>query len=328
MPDVTMTLEGRCVISEGHARQGMARPADWMLLPRLISPVAKVDFMNSVPDVPQPRAESAKIYENFPASSFASGPLFASDIAADTLGAVLDAIPDVVFFVKDMAGRYTHVNLTLVHRVGKKHRDEVIGRSVDELYSTPLGESYAIQDQRVLRGETIENHLEVQVFPNRTLGWCLTHKRPLQVNGTVHGIIGISRDLGQPDQKQPVYARLRRVLDYLQTHYAENLRVQLLAEMGDLSVAQLERHFRRVFQITPQQMLTKLRIEAAMTLLRGDDSIATISQSCGFGDQSAFARQFKATVGISPTDYRRMGTSSTGRDRIRKSFAFPEKITA
>ena len=69
-------------------------------------------------------------------------------------------------------------------------------------------------------------------------------------------------------------------------------------------MSQLERQFRRVFQITPQQMLTKLRIEAAMRMLHGNDSIAAIGQACGFSDQSAFARQFKATVGMPPRDYR------------------------
>lgn len=297
-------------------------------LPLLHRPDFEVDFMTSVPDAPQPRSEFARTYEEFKADSAATDPLFASDIAAETLGAVLDAIPDVVFFVKDVAGRYTHVNHTLVRRVGMKRREEVIGRCVRELYSTPLGDSYAIQDQRVLRGETIENQLEVQVFPNRTLGWCVTHKRPLRMQGKICGIIGISRDLGQPDKKQPVYARLRRVIDHLQVHYAENLRVQSLAELGGLSVAQLERHFRRVFQITPQQMLTKLRIEAAMIMLHGGDSIATISQSCGFADQSAFARQFKATVGMSPTDYRRLIGSVAEMDRPRKSLMFPERIIA
>jgi len=289
-------------------------------------------MMNSVPETPYPQPAVAKIYEELNDPSEAVDPLFASDMAAETLGAVLDAIPDVVFFVKDVTGRYTHVNLTLVRRVGMKHHEEVVGRCVTELYATPLGDSYAIQDQRVLRGETIENQLELQVFPNRTLGWCVTHKRPLRRQGEICGIIGISRDLGQPDQEQPIYARLRSVIDYLQTHYAENLRVQCLAELGDLSVAQLERHFRRVFQITPQQMLTKLRIDAAMVMLRSDDSIATISQSCGFADQSAFARQFKATVGLSPTEFRRVANSASSAgsvaSRTRRASTSMERAMA
>lgn len=35
---------------------------------------------------------------------------------------LFDALPDVVFFIKDSEGRYTHCNLTLVRRLGRKLR--------------------------------------------------------------------------------------------------------------------------------------------------------------------------------------------------------------
>ncbi|HEX8777155.1 MAG TPA: AraC family transcriptional regulator [Rhodanobacter sp.] len=227
-------------------------------------------------------------------------------ISADELEALFDALPDVVFFVKDVAGRYTHANLTLVRRLGLRRREEVIGRSVTELFPAAMGGSYASQDRRVLGGEVIENQLEVHIFANRAPGWCLTCKRPLRLGEGIDGVIGISRDLGQPDGRHPTYLRLRRVLAHLQERYAESVRVATLAELAELSVAQLERHFRRVFQLTPQQVLTKLRIEAAMRLLQGGDSVAAIGLACGFADQSSFARQFKATVGMSPRDYRKL----------------------
>jgi len=227
-------------------------------------------------------------------------------IPANELEALFDALPDVVFFVKDVAGRYTHANLTLVRRLGLRRREEVIGRSVTELFPAAMGGSYASQDRRVLGGEVIENQLEVHIFANRAPGWCLTCKRPLRLGEGIGGVIGISRDLGQPDGRHPTYPRLRRVLAHLQEHYAESVRVATLAGLAELSVAQLERHFRRVFQLTPQQVLTKLRIEAAMRLLQGRDSVAAVGMACGFADQSSFARQFKATVGMSPRDYRKM----------------------
>ncbi|WP_426284857.1 helix-turn-helix domain-containing protein [Luteibacter sp. E-22] len=227
-------------------------------------------------------------------------------ISADELEPLFDALPDVVFFVKDTQGRYTHANLTLVRRLGLKHRSDIIGKDVTELFPTTMGGSYAAQDRRVLTGELIENQLEVHIFNNRAPGWCLTCKRPLISRGEVRGVIGISRDLGQPDGRHPTYDRLRRVLAHMQEHYADNVRVHTLATLAGLSVAQLERHFRRVFQLTPQQVLTKVRIESAMRLLGGEDSIAAIGMACGFVDQSAFARQFKATVGMTPSAYRTM----------------------
>ncbi|MEZ2418835.1 helix-turn-helix domain-containing protein [Luteibacter sp. RCC_6_2] len=230
-------------------------------------------------------------------------------ISADELEPLFDALPDVVFFVKDTQGRYTHANLTLVRRLGLKHRSDIIGKDVTELFPTTMGGSYAAQDRRVLTGELIENQLEVHIFNNRAPGWCLTCKRPLISRGEVRGVIGISRDLGQPDGRHPTYDRLRRVLAHMQEHYADNVRVHTLATLAGLSVAQLERHFRRVFQLTPQQVLTKVRIESAMRLLGGEDSIAAIGMACGFVDQSAFARQFKATVGMTPSAYRTMVTT-------------------
>jgi AraC-like DNA-binding protein len=233
-------------------------------------------------------------------------------IPAAELEALFDALPDVVFFVKDREGRYTHANLTLVARLGLKQRRQLLGRRVAELFPENLGGAYAAQDQRVLAGERIEDHLEVHLFPNRAPGWCLTCKRPLRQGGAIGGLVGISRDLGQPDGRHPTYDRLRCAFTYLQEHYASTVRMRTVAALADLSVAQLERHFRRVFQLTPQQVLGKLRIEAAMRLLRGAQSVASIGAACGFADQSAFARRFKATVGMTPREYRELSAEHGG----------------
>lgn len=233
-------------------------------------------------------------------------------VAADELVPLFDALPDVVFFVKDMAGRYTHANLTLVRRLGLGCRADLIGKTADEVFPASLGKNYAAQDQRVLRGELIEHQLEVHIFNNRTSGWCITFKRPLETQRGTRGVIGVSRDLGQPDGRHPAFDRVRRVLQHMQSQYGEQIRVVGLAQMAGMSVAQLERYFQRVFQLTPQQMLTKVRIDAAMALLKGDDTVAAIGQACGFVDQSAFARQFKATTGMTPRGYRKLTCGADG----------------
>lgn len=231
------------------------------------------------------------------------------DVRADLIQELFDSLPDVVFFVKDVEGRYTHANLTLVKRLGLKRRNQVVGRKAGDLFPQPLGAAYVEQDQRVLAGERIDNHLEVHLFPNRAPGWCLTRKEPLHVRSSIRGLIGISRDLGAVERRDPTYDRLRAVLAHLKAHYGESVRVHDLARLAGLSVAQLERHVRRVFQCTPQQLLAKFRIDAAMRLLAKDGSIAAIGQACGFTDQSAFSRQFKAMVGATPRGYRQFVAS-------------------
>jgi AraC-like DNA-binding protein len=79
-----------------------------------------------------------------------------------------------------------------------------------------------------------------------------------------------------------------------------------LAAIANMSVAQLERYFLRIYQLTPRQVIIKTRLEAASRMLAGDASVADIALACGYSDHSAFTRQFRATVGVTPTQYRQM----------------------
>ena len=80
--------------------------------------------------------------------------------------ALFDAIPDVLFFMKDRQGRYTHVNQTMLRRLGLRARKDVIGRTAAEIYPTGLSADYVDQDARVLSGEVIENLSLVGASPN------------------------------------------------------------------------------------------------------------------------------------------------------------------
>jgi len=231
-------------------------------------------------------------------------------ITADAMQRLFDSLPDVVFFVKDAEGRYTHANLTLVRRLGLRKREQVIGKTVGELFAPALSAAYADQDRRVLAGERLDDHLEVHLSPDRVPGWCLTCKEPICLRDGVRGLVGISRDLVRLNRGHPTYDRLRAVLGYLKTHYGERVRVKTLADLAGVSVTQLERHIRRVFRLTPQQLLAKFRIDAAMRMLVGNGSIAAIGQACGFTDQSAFTRQFRAMVGMTPRSYRLLVTQA------------------
>ncbi len=48
--------------------------------------------------------------------------------------------------------------------------------------------------------------------------------------------------------------------------------MQTLLDITGFSLSKLERSFRKVFQMTPQQVLTRLRIQMAMHLLHGDEA--------------------------------------------------------
>ncbi|MGN0862749.1 MAG: helix-turn-helix domain-containing protein [Stenotrophomonas koreensis] len=233
-----------------------------------------------------------------------ASPSHAPSLDPAEVEALFDAIPSVLFFAKDSQGRYTHVNQTMLRRLGVRSRAEVIGKRADEVYPAGMSATYVEQDARVLAGEVIENVMELHLFANRQPGWCLSCKRPIIQDGRIVGLIGISRDLGQRGGLEAEYEPLRLALEYLNSHYSHSVRMQTLLDLTGFSLSKLERSFRKVFQMTPQQVLTRLRIQMAMHLLHGPDSIASIGQACGFTDQSAFTRKFRAETGMAPRQYR------------------------
>jgi len=108
------------------------------------------------------------------------------------------------------------------------------------------------------------------------------------------------------DKKNPAYRKVAAAVNLIQEAYGEPLPLAALARTANMSVAQIERYFLRIFHITPRQMIIKTRVEAASRLLAGEASVAEIAQACGYGDHSAFTRQFKATTGFTPTQFRQL----------------------
>jgi len=221
---------------------------------------------------------------------------------------LFDGVPDIVFFVKDSRGRYMAVNDTLAARCGLADKDQVIGRTTGELFPPPLGEGFASQDREILNGgPAIRDHLELHLYPGGRNGWCLTYKEPVSgKNGSIAGICGISRDIYPPAAQDSHYAALSGVIQHIHLHLDEALRLPSLAEMAGLSVYQFDQRIRSLFRLTAGQYLVKVRIDAACKqLAETSEPIVGVALSCGYSDQSAFSRQFKQAVGISPLAYRK-----------------------
>ena len=223
------------------------------------------------------------------------------------LEALFDHVPDIVFFIKDRDARYVVVNQTLVERVGLKSKKDLLGKTVLDLFPPPMGTRYHEQDLLVLdKGVPVTDLLELHLYVQGEAGWCITNKAPLRAGGgTVAGLVGLSKDIHVPVREGAGYPELAASVQHIQKHYGESLRVKDLARMSSMSVYQFEQRMKRIFQLTAGQFITKTRIEAACELLRNTGTpIARVAMDCGFHDQSAFARQFKATTGLTPTEYR------------------------
>lgn len=105
-------------------------------------------------------------------------------------------------------------------------------------------------------------------------------------------------DLGSLETVEPAIRRIRE-------DYAEPITLDELAALCKVSKCHFCRAFRRVTGKSPMRYLLSYRLKIADLLLSGSgDSIATVAEKCGFGEQTYFSRCYKAHYGISPAHRR------------------------
>ena len=101
-------------------------------------------------------------------------------------------------------------------------------------------------------------------------------------------------------------AGLRKVVDWVHVHLAEEIKVPDLAKIAGMNGSQLERRMKRIFKLSVGQFVRKLRIDRAAMLLRDTElGIAEIALLCGYSEQSSLTRLFKSAVGCPPGEFRR-----------------------
>ena len=233
----------------------------------------------------------------------------------ETLAELFEYVPDVGFFVKDVEGRYVAVNRSMVDRAGLRKKSEMLRRRVREVYPAELAERYWEQDQQVLHaGKPVVNRLDLQWFPNRRTGWCLTTKLPIRnAAGDVTGLVGISRDLSEFRENSGLPAKLSAALELLETCFGERHSPSSLARVAELPPPQFARLIKRIFRVTPSQLITQTRIAAAARMLQETaEPVAAIAQACGFYDHSAFSRAFRAAAGMTPSEVRQREMVAAG----------------
>ena len=121
------------------------------------------------------------------------------------------------------------------------------------------------------------------------------------------------------EQSRAVYiARINRVMQYIDTHYNEQLNLDKLAEVAHFSPFHFHRIFSALTGETPSDFFLRIRTEKAAQQLKDSPrkSISDIVFDCGFSSMALFARTFRKHFGMSATDYRRIERPIVVKDGI------------
>lgn len=134
----------------------------------------------------------------------------------------------------------------------------------------------------------------------------------LEIKGLLFSMLALLLRLGEPvsDPKpsQDGYRieRLKTVIGYLESHYAEPVSLGQLATIARMSESYFCRFFKRITTKSPIEYLNGYRIQqAANRLRRTGDPIMRIAMDVGFNNLSYFNVVFRDRFGCTPGQYRK-----------------------
>ena len=99
--------------------------------------------------------------------------------------------------------------------------------------------------------------------------------------------------------------KLRKVEDYVRERLAEDISVESLARLLELSSFHFSRMFKQVTGMSPLQFVKRERIVRAQKLIcETSRSVIEIALEVGYTSPSHFAKVFRRVVGVTPTEFR------------------------
>lgn len=95
--------------------------------------------------------------------------------------------------------------------------------------------------------------------------------------------------------------KLKRIVDYINDNLHQDLSLNELARLVQISPYHFTRQFKKSTALPPHQYIIRTRVERAKKLLlQGNLAIAQIAYIVGFSHQSHLNRHFKRLVGVTP----------------------------
>lgn len=223
---------------------------------------------------------------------------------------LFQAMPDVIFWIKDVDGVFVYVNQAFVRECGRQHFDEVIGKRDRDLSLSELVAMYEADDQQVMStGEAMWNKTELVRNATGGMEWRATSKVPLyDRQGKLLGTAGLARRLGMTEEfSVPSQHRdIASIIGVIYKSLDKELKVSDLSEASGMSVSTLERTFKEHMGSTPKQFIIQAKISTACERLIGAQmSIKEVGVSVGYTDHANFTRGFRKIMKMSPSEYRR-----------------------
>lgn len=117
----------------------------------------------------------------------------------------------------------------------------------------------------------------------------------------------LSRIYDLPEKKTNAsILNIAKSVSFMENHYMDNISIDEIAAISNLSPRHFSRLFTASYEITPGNYILSLRLQHACNLLKhSTQTVTEIAFASGFHDNNYFSRQFHKKYQISPRDYRK-----------------------
>ena len=151
----------------------------------------------------------------------------------------------------------------------------------------------------------VSDYLLKPVDPDELSSVLLKIKKEFQITSSGY------EEVFNNDTSRMTPAQIASLLkDFLVENYAQDVNLNLIANIMNYSPSYLTKIFCQVYDQTPSKYITNLRISHAQKMLLHNPelSIREIGEMVGYHDQGYFSRIFKKQTGLSPFEYRGNGS--------------------
>lgn len=113
--------------------------------------------------------------------------------------------------------------------------------------------------------------------------------------------------------KQPIIAdlvskhrsRLQKIFSYVESYYAEEIAIETVAGLVNISVPSFCNYFKKTTHITFTEFVNRYRVQKACLFLQQDKTIAQVCFESGFNNITYFNKTFKKIINKTPSDFRK-----------------------
>lgn len=179
--------------------------------------------------------------------------------------------------------------------VERAARDLIVGENVELAPQLNFADCFV---------SDISKHLLREVEANGATGPLYAESLAIALAAGLVKNYSTARILPMPHKGGLAKRKLRLVVEFINENLSENLSLNMLAALCNLSVVHFAKAFKQSTGLAPHRFVNLRRIERAKNLLQKSNlTVTEIAVLTGFTDHSHLTKVFRRTVGVPPSVY-------------------------